>query len=61
MNIGIATKLFRDIAEKHPQASEEELLALFTKALDDLPEDAQEAALKEVVSWFWRNRNNRRG
>jgi hypothetical protein len=45
-----ATKLFREIAEKHPLASEEELLALFTKALDDLPEDAQEAALKEVVS-----------
>jgi hypothetical protein len=56
-----ATKLFREIAEKHPLASEEELLALFTKALDDLPEDAQEAALKEVVSWFWRHRNDRRG
>ena len=60
MKTDTATKLFRDLAEKHPQASEEELLALFTKALDDLPEDAQEDALKEVVSWFWRHHNDRR-
>jgi hypothetical protein len=60
MKTDTATKLFRDLAEKHPQASEEELLALFTKALDDLPEDAQEGALKEVISWFWRHHNDRR-
>jgi hypothetical protein len=60
MNNHTATKLFKDLAEKHPQASEEELLALFTRALDDLPEDAQDEALKEVVSWFWRNHNDRR-
>jgi|tagenome__1003787_1003787.scaffolds.fasta_scaffold15758539_2 hypothetical protein len=59
MKTDTATKLFRDLAEKHPQASKEELLALFTKALDDLPEDAQEDALKEVVSWFWRNHKDR--
>ena len=59
MKTDMAAKLFRDLAEKHPQASEEELLALFTKALGDLPEEAQEVALKEVVSWFWRNHGGR--